>query len=251
MINNPILRGFCPDPSILRVGDDYYIATSTFEWFPGVRLHHSRDLMHWRTLGHALTRRSQLDLPGDPNSGGIWAPDLSHADGRFWLIYTDVKANASGFTDSHNYVVTAPTLDGPWSEPVYLNSTGFDPALFHDSDGRKWLVQMERDYRPGRQSFAGILLQEFEAGASRLIGPVHRIFLGSPIGCTEGPHIYRRDGYYYLLTAEGGTSYGHACTMARSRSLLGPYELDPGTPFASTRRDLASPLPRVGHGSLV
>ena len=137
-IHNPILPGFNPDPSIVRVGDDYYIATSTFEWFPGVQIHHSRDLVHWRLLTRPLTRASQLNLLGDPDSCGIWAPCLTCADGQFWLIYTDVKrygrasapgASGATFRDFHNYLVTCPTIDGEWSDPIYLNSSGFDPSL--------------------------------------------------------------------------------------------------------------------------
>ena len=123
-IHNPVLPGFHPDPSILRVGEDYYVATSTFEWFPGVRIHHSRDLVHFRPLGYALTRAAQLDLHGNPRSGGVWAPCLSHADGLFYLVYTDVKAWGHGFCDAHNYLVTAQRVEGPWSDPMYLNSSG-------------------------------------------------------------------------------------------------------------------------------
>ena len=157
---NPILRGFNPDPSIVRVGDDYYIATSTFEWFPGVQIHHSRDLAHWRLIARPLNRASQLDMRGDPDSCGVWAPCLTHADGRFHLIYTDVKrygrtttAGASGASlrDFHNYLVTSERVEGAWSDPIYLNSSGFDPSLFHDNDGRKYLVNQLWDHRPGRK----------------------------------------------------------------------------------------------------
>jgi xylan 1,4-beta-xylosidase len=150
-IHNPILRGFNPDPSILRVGDDYYIATSTFEWFPGVQIHHSRDLVNWRLLTRPLDRLSQLDMLGNPDSGGIWAPCLSFADGLFYLIFTDVKAwKGNAYKISHNYLITAPAITGPWSEPIYLNSSGFDPSLFHDDNGRKWLLNIPR--RPCKKS---------------------------------------------------------------------------------------------------
>ncbi len=135
-IRNPILPGFYPDPSICRVGDDYYIANSTFEWFPGVSLSHSRDLVHWEQVGYALTRSSQLDMRGNPNSGGIWAPCLTYADGLFWLIYTDVRTWTGGFKDVRNFLVTSPAIEGPWSEPVFMNGVGFDASLFHD-DGRR------------------------------------------------------------------------------------------------------------------
>ena len=129
-IRNPILPGFNPDPSILRVGDDYYIATSTFEWYPGVQIHHSRDMANWELVTRPLTRKSQLDMRGDPDSCGVWAPCLSHDGEKFWLVYTDVKRKDGSFKDAHNYIVTASAIEGPWSDPVYVNSSGFDPSLF-------------------------------------------------------------------------------------------------------------------------
>ena len=147
MIQNPVLSGFHPDPSILRVKDDYYIATSTFEWFPGVQINHSKDLVHWDLLGYPLTRVSQLNMIGEEDSCGVWAPCLSYDKGRFYLIYTDVKSFIGSFKDTHNYLVTAEDIHGPWSEPIYLNSSGFDPSLFHDRDGRKYLVNMVMDHR--------------------------------------------------------------------------------------------------------
>jgi xylan 1,4-beta-xylosidase len=259
-ISNPILTGFNPDPSILRVGDDYYIATSTFEWFPGVQIHHSRDLVHWRLLARPLSRPSQLNMLGDPDSCGVWAPCLTH-DGRFFhLIYTDVKrygrtsvggAAGASLRDFHNYLVTAEAIDGDWSDPVYLNSSGFDPSLFHDDDGRKWLVNMLWDHRPGRNRFAGIVAQEYSPSDKKLIGARTNIFTGTPLGLTEGPHIYKRGGWYYLLTAEGGTAWNHAVTLARSRNLLGPYELHPNAQILTARDKPDAPLQRAGHADLV
>ena len=259
-IRNPILRGFNPDPSIVRVGDDYYVATSTFEWFPGVQIHHSRDLVHWRLLTRPLTRASQLNMLGDPDSCGIWAPCLTHADGKFWLIYTDVKrygratvggASGASLRDFPNYLVTAERIDGEWSDPVHLNSSGFDPSLFHDDDGRKYLLNMLWDHRPGQNRFAGIVLQEYSVAERKLIGRRENIFLGTPLGLTEGPHLYRRDGWYYLLTAEGGTGFGHAVTFARSRHLRGPYELHPQNPLLTARDRPDAALHRTGHADLV
>jgi xylan 1,4-beta-xylosidase len=265
-IPNPILRGFNPDPSIVRAGDDYYIATSTFEWYPGVQIHHSRDLVHWRLLTRPLNRASQLNLLGDPDSCGVWAPCLTLAGGLFWLVYTDVKrygrttqgaATGTSLRDFHNYVVTSPRIDGDWSDPVYLNSSGFDPSLFHDEDGRKYLVNMRWDHRStdasgrGRNRFSGIVLQEYSTAEQRLIGPVHVIFEGTPLGFTEGPHLYKRNGYYYLLTAEGGTGWGHAVTMARSRALTGPYELHPDVYILTSRHRPDIELQRAGHADLV
>jgi xylan 1,4-beta-xylosidase len=251
VIRNPILPGFNPDPSIVRVGGDYYIATSTFEWYPGVQIHHSRDLVNWRLAARPLDRPSQLDLRGEPDSCGVWAPCLTHADGKFWLVYTDMKRKSGSFRDCHNYLVTAPAIDGPWSEPVFLNSSGFDPSLFHDDDGRKWLVNMLSDYRARPSRFAGIVIQEFDPAAGRLAGPVTTIFKGSRLGWTEGPHLYKRGGFYHLLVAEGGTGYEHAASMARSASLLGPYELHPDVAVVTSRYAPDASLQRSGHGDLV
>jgi xylan 1,4-beta-xylosidase len=259
-IRNPILPGFNPDPSIVRVGDDYYIATSTFEWFPGVQIHHSRDLVHWRLLTRPLRRASQLNMLGDPDSCGVWAPCLSYADGLFWLIYTDVKrygrttqagSTGASLRDMHNYLVTCSSIDGDWSDPVYLNSSGFDPSLFHDDDGGKYLVNMLWDHRPGHNRFGGIVLQEYSHDERRLIGPRQVIFEGTSLGFTEGPHLYKHGGYYYLLTAEGGTGWGHAVTFARSRELTGPYELHPDTYILTSRHRPDIELQRAGHADLV
>ncbi|WP_242123639.1 glycoside hydrolase family 43 protein [Sphingobium sp. Sx8-8] len=258
--SNPILRGFNPDPSILRVGDDFFIATSTFEWYPGVQIHHSRDLVHWRLVARPLARASQLDMRGNPDSCGVWAPDLSFADGRFWLIFTDVKrygtttvngARGVSLRDFHNHVVTCDRIDGQWSDPAYLNSSGFDPALFHDDDGRSWMLNMLWDHRPGRGRFAGIQIQGFDRASRTLTGEPHLIFQGTDRGLTEGPHLYKRDGYYHLLVAEGGTGWNHAVVMARSRNLLGPYEVHPDGAVLTSFGERDAPIARAGHGDLV
>ena len=250
-IRNPILPGFNPDPSICRVGEDYYIAVSTFEWFPGVQIYHSRDLANWRLNCRPLNRAPQLDMRGNPDSCGVWAPCLSYSDGLFWLVYTDVKRKSGAFKDAHNYIVTAPDIEGPWSDPVYTNSSGFDPSLFHDDDGRKWYVNLIWDHRGRPSRFGGIVLQEYDPVQKKLVGPVSNIFRGSSLGLSEGPHLYKRNGWYYLLTAEGGTGYTHAVTMARSRSLTGPYELHPDTHVLTSRFHPDSVLQRGGHGDLV
>ncbi|MFE2021814.1 glycoside hydrolase family 43 protein [Streptomyces sp. NPDC059499] len=254
-IVNPVLPGFHPDPSILRVGDDYYIATSTFEWLPGVAVHHSRDLVHWRPLGGLLREERLIDLTGRPDSGGVWAPCLSFTDGLFHLVYSDVTNLSGAFKDLRNHVITAPSLDGPWSDPAPFPSHGFDPSLFHDDgpegDGRSWALWMEWDHRPEQHSFAGILLQEWDRERRQVTGPLHRIFTGTPLAHTEGPHLYRRDGRYYLTTAEGGTSWAHAVTVARATSPTGPYEADPSGPLLTSAGHEQLPLQKAGHGSLV
>ncbi|BCJ73917.1 xylan 1,4-beta-xylosidase [Catellatospora sp. IY07-71] len=250
-IRNPVLPGFHPDPSILRVGDDYYLATSTFEWYPGVRVHHSRDLVHWQPLGGIVTERRLLDLRGCGDSNGVWAPDLTWHDGLFHLVYSDVASFASGYWDPQNFLTTAPDISGPWSDPVRLHAHGFDASLFHDDDGTTWLLNMSADWRPGRNRFGGIEIQQYDREQRKLVGERRIIFTGTPAGLTEGPHLYRHDGWYWLVTAEGGTSWEHQVTVARSRELFGPYEVDPAGPLLTSvgRPDLT--LQKAGHGSLV
>jgi xylan 1,4-beta-xylosidase len=250
MINNPILKGFNPDPSFIRVGEDYYIATSTFEWFPGIQIHHSKDLVHWELLTHPLTSTSQLDLRGKPSSGGIWAPNLSYDNGTFYLIYTDVVNRTGVYKDTHNYLITANDILGPWSEPIYLNSTGFDPSLFHDCDGRKWLLNMRWNFCKGQKKFDGILLQEYSVEQGGLIGH-SKVILEGAEWVIEGPNLYKKDGYYYLMLAEGGTGYNHSVTMARSQNIDGPYERDPGNPIITTRHVPDYSFHKTGHGSIV
>ncbi len=155
------------------------------------------------------------------------------------------------FKDAHNYLITANDITGPWSEPVYLNSSGFDPSLFHDDDGRKWLTNMVWDHRIGNHSFAGILLQEYSEKEQRLVGAIRNIFKGTALGLTEAPHIYKENGYYYLMTAEGGTRLEHAVTVARATSLGGPYEVDPAGPLLTSSQQPDLKLQKAGHASLV
>lgn len=251
-IRNPVLPGFHPDPSILRVGEDYYLATSTFEWYPGVRLHHSRDLVNWRPLGGILTEKRLLDLSGAGDSCGIWAPDLTYHDGRFYLVFTNVASFASGYWDPQNYVVWATDPAGPWSDPVALHSRGFDASFFHDTDGTTWLLSMSADWRkPDRDRFGGIIAQRYDRAAERLVGESHMIFAGTDAGITEGPHLYRVGDLYYLVTAEGGTILEHQVTVARSEHLLGPYQPDPAGPMLTSYGHPELTLQKAGHGSFV
>jgi xylan 1,4-beta-xylosidase len=249
-VPNPVLPGFHPDPSILRVGDEYFIANSTFEWYPGVEIHRSKDLANWESVPSPLSEKRLLDMDGAPPSCGIWAPCLSYSDGLFWLIYTNVRAWKGPWKDAPNYLTTASSIEGPWSDPVFLNCSGFDPSLFHDDDGRTWLVNMEWDYRrTGSAQFSGILLQEYLPAEKRLGGPIRTIFRGSNIGMVEGPHLYKRGGWYYILAAEGGTEYAHAATVARSRSIDGPYEIHPFNPLISSYGHPDIKLQKAGHAS--
>lgn len=250
-VRNPILPGFNADPSILRVGDDYYIATSTFEWYPGVQIHHSKDLTNWDLITRPLNRKSQLDMRGNPDSCGIWAPCLTHDGNRFWLVYTDVKRKDGSFKDTPNYIVHSPSIEGPWSNPIYVNSSGFDPSLFHDEDGKKWFVNMLQDHRRRPRSFAGIRLQEWDPNSEKLVGPMKTIFPGTELDLVEAPHLYKRNGWYYLLTAEGGTGYEHACTLVRSRDIWGPYEVHPQKHILTSKDNHWAALQRAGHGDIV
>lgn len=252
-IMNPILRGANPDPSILRVENDYYIATSTFTWFPGIALHHSRDLIHWKLIGYALTRESQLNMKGLPSTCGVWAPCLTHSNGIFYLVYTERRSYGTKFGDCNNYLITATDILGPWTDPIYLNGSGIDPSLFHDDDGTKWIVNMMRDFRfkKPNEVFMGIVLQQYSIKEKRLIGTPTKIFEPTALGCTEGPHIYKNNGYYYLIVAEGGTGYDHAVTVARSKFLTGPYEVDPSNPMLTSKNSPELTLQKAGHASLV
>lgn len=251
MIQNPVLKGFNPDPSMLRVGDDFYIAVSTFEWFPGVVIYHSTDMKNWRQVARPLNRVELLDMKGNPDSGGVWAPQLSYADGKFYLIFSDVKVTSGSWKDVTNYLTTCDTIDGEWSSPVYMNQSGFDPSLFHDEDGRKWFVNMIWDHRNGKHDFGGIVLQEYDADQEKLIGDRKIIYTGTDVGLTEAPHLYKINEYYYLLTAEGGTMYDHHATIARSKTIDGPYETHPDNPLISSWGHPRLALQKAGHGSLV
>lgn len=249
-VKNPILPGFNPDPCMIRAEDTYYIAVSSFEWLPGVRVYESKDLVNWEYCTDILT--DQVNLQGNPINCSIWAPQLSYNEGQFHLLYTDVKSTQRPFKDCHNFLISASSIKGPWSEPIYLNSSGFDPSLFHDEDGKKWVSNALWDYRletPNKSS--GIVIQEYSPDQKQLIGKPVKIMDCTELGKTEAPHIYRKDGYYYLIVAEGGTGSGHAVTVARSREITGPYELDPHYPMMTSSKNPEAVLQNAGHASLV
>lgn len=260
-IQNPILRGFHPDPSIIRVGEDYYIATSTFEWWPGVRLHHSRDLKNWEQIEYPLSRISQLDLRGVGVSQGIWAPCLTYDQGTFYLVYTVVRSFYCNMYDTENYLVTSDNIHGPWSEPVALNNFGFDPSLFHDEDGRKYMVSMVTDHRVPKKYAGRLVLQEYDPEKKAMTGPVRDIYRGEKI-FLEGPHIYKRQGWYYLFAADTGTGEGHGQSVLRSRDIWGPYEMlkenhgeqreeNEAFSILTSRHHEDILLQKSGHGDLV
>ena len=253
-LQNPILPGFNPDPSVVRVDDDVYIITSTFEWFPGIPVYHSRDLVHWRPVGHVLTRRSQLDLRGVDHSYGVFAPMITHHDGTFYVIYTVVsKAAAWPLNGYPNYVVTAKRIEGPWSEPIHVNSLGFDPSLFFDEDGKAYVLYRMFDHRPNRPASPGIGLHEYDFQQQRAVGQprlIARPTWQDGLGI-EGPHLLKHNGYYYLFTAEGGTGRTHAETVWRAEHVFGPYEYSPYNPLLTSAHDETLPLQNAGHGQVV
>ena len=235
MSDQPVIPGFHPDPSVCRVGDDYYLACSSFEYFPGVPLFHSRDLLHWTRIGNVLDRPSQLRLPvGMPSSGGIYAPTLRHHDGRFWLIVTNC-AEGGG-----NLLVTATDPAGPWSDPVWLPGVkGIDPDLAWDEDGTCWCT------------YAGVSQVAIDPYTGRTLGEERRLWSGAPgAKAPEAPHLYRIGAYWYLLIAEGGTERGHGVSIARGPSPAGPFEPCPHNPVL-THRGTDHPVQNTGHGDLV
>ena len=231
---NPVLPGFHPDPSVCRVGPDYYLACSSFEYFPGVPLFHSRDLVHWTQIGNALDRPGQLRLPPDsPSSGGIYAPTLRHHDGRFWLITTNVS-------DGGNLLVTATDPAGPWSDPIPLPGVkGIDPDLAWDQDGTCWCT------------YAGIEQVRLDPHTGKVLDAPRRLWSGAPgAKAPEAPHLYRIGDYWYLLIAEGGTERCHAVSIARARTPNGPFEPCPHNPIL-THRGTDHLVQNTGHGDLI
>ena len=251
-IHNPVLPGFNPDPYIFRDANRYHIAVSTFEWVPGVRVYGSDDLVDWTYETSVLSTPSTANFAGNPDNCSVWAPSMAYHNGRYWLIYTDVKAFWAPFADARNYIVTAEDIHGPWSDPVYVNSSGFDPSLFFDDDGRAYVVNEVWDWRlPEKNKSAGILVQEFDPETIQLIGVPKLVFGGTEARMTEAPQLYRHNDWYYLMTAEGGTGLGHQVTVARARSPFGPYEVDPAGPMLTSRFDPSLTLQCAGHASLV
>lgn len=234
---NPILAGYYPDPSICRVGDDYYLINSTFAHFPGIPIFHSRDLVNWRQIGHAISRPDQLNYDGLGITRGIFAPAISHHNGTFYIICTMVDAGG-------NFLVTAKDPAGPWSDPVRLDFDGIDPSIFFDDDGRAWVVNNGNppDNQPLYPGHRAIWIQEFDPKTNRMIGPRSIIVNGGvdlakkPVWI-EGPHIYKRNGWYYLCCAEGGTSVQHSQVILRSKAPTGPYVPWEKNPIL-TQRDL-------------
>lgn len=236
---NPVLTGFYPDPSICRVGEDYYLVNSTFEFFPGVVISHSKDLVHWEQIGHCISRNSQLKLfEGHMNNTGIFAPTIRYHEGIFYMVVTNVT---DGTVEGGNFYMWTRDPAGEWSDPVFLHTPGIDPSFFFDDDGKA--------YYTGTGS-PEIYLREIDFEKGELVGETVKLWAGTGGAYPEGPHLYKKNGWYYLLISEGGTERCHMLTMARSRNLKGPYEPCPDNPVM-TNRSLRLTLESVGHADLV
>ncbi|CRZ35303.1 alpha-N-arabinofuranosidase [Herbinix hemicellulosilytica] len=248
-VKNPILPGFYPDPSICRVGSDYYLVTSTFAYFPGVPIFHSKDLVNWKQIGNILDRREQIELSGVRLSQGIYAPTIRYHDGTFYMITTNVSGGG-------NFIVTAKDPAGPWSDPYFIEGAqGIDPSLFFDDDGRCYYIGTKKRREGGKYYGDNeIWLQELDIKNMKLIGESYAIWHGAlkDVEWPEGPHLYKKDGRYYLLIAEGGTGHAHAVTVASSDRITGPYVGYNCNPILTHRHlGLDYPIVNVGHGDLV
>ncbi len=246
-VDNPILPGCYPDPSICRVGADYYLVNSTFEYLPGLPVWHSTDLASWELVGHVVTRAGQLDYDGIASSGGLYAPTIRHHDGRFWVVCTLVDPDDD--SRGGHFLMTAEDAAGPWSDPVWLDADGIDPSVFFDDDGRVWIHGTRLAREPRWHHQTEVWLREFDPVAGVLVGPEHILWNGAMLGVVwaEGPHLYKVDGTYYLLAAEGGTEFHHAVCVARSASVTGPYEGNRSNPIL-THRHLGRGVDVVGPG---
>lgn len=271
MIKNPILTGFNPDPCICRKGDDFYIAVSSFEWLPGIPIYHSKDLKHWELYTHVLTLNSQVELRKLPSAKGVWAPSLTYCEEEdsFYVIYGVMNSMNARYFDVDNYLIKAKDIRGPWTEPVYLHSAGFDASILHDDDGRKYIVSLEWETRDGYEKPGVICVAEYDTKNKCLKEYPKRVYNGgTDRGCIEAPHLTKRVEYYYLMCAEGGTGYNHCVTMARSKSPYGPFEKDPMNPILTSSPNNSneradwdhlklryynpeSVLQKSGHGSYV
>jgi alpha-N-arabinofuranosidase len=235
---NPVIPGFNPDPSICRDGEDFYLVTSSFEFFPAVPIYHSTNLVNWKLVGHCLNRKEQVPLEGCRPSGGIYAPTLRKHEGMFYMTTTNTSGRG-------NFIVHAHEITGSWSDPAYVDQEGIDPSLLFDA-GKVWFCSTGME--GGRQ---GILLCELDPISGKKLSPSRLISYGSGGRFPEAPHLYRIGDWYYLMLAEGGTEYGHMVTIQRSRSLYGPYEACPRNPILSHRNRGESSVQALGHADIV
>ena len=257
---NPIINGGYPDPSIVRVDDDFYIVNSSFEYFPSLPIHHSKDLVNWELIGYGIDRPSQgtgkVNLYDVQQQGGIHAPSIRYHDGLFYIVTTNVYSpvDKSKPTEMVNFILTAKNPAGPWSDPYVIEGApGIDPDIFFDDNGKVWFVGTHDTGNPNKNGIGEIWIQELDLNNWKLKGQRHSIWRGACGGCcVEGPHIYKQYGRYYLMVAEGGTSYNHAVMIASSKNIEGPYDSNPKNPIL-TSRHLSNNnwVHSTGHADLV
>ena len=237
MMKNPIFPGFNPDPCICKAGDDYFVIVSSFEWMPALPIYHSKDLKNWELYTHVIRSEEQADIRKLPSAKGIWAPCLTYCEEEklFYVIYGVMNSMNARYFDVDNYLITASDIKGPWSEPIYLHSAGFDASILHDDDGKKYIVSLEWETREGYEKPGAVCIAEYSPVEKKIIGYPKRFWQGgTDRGCIEAPHLYKRKGFYYIMCAEGGTGYGHSVTMGRSENVWGPYEKDPMNPIVTS-----------------
>ena len=259
MFKNPILAGGYPDPSICKVGDTFYLVNSSFEYFPGLPIHKSTDLINWELIGHGLHRESQasstVNLVDVQSNGGIHAPTIRYNKGVYYIISTNVYYDAEkNKTDMVNFIITANNPAGPWSDPIHIEGApGIDPDLFFDDNGRVWYVGNQAPENPSFDGEGEIWLQELDLNEYSLIGERHLLWRGACGGVwAEGPHMYKKDGKYYLIIAEGGTSFNHAVMVAMSENIEGPYISNPRNPILTSRHlSYDNWVNSTGHGDIV
>lgn len=252
VVRNPILPGCHPDPTICRVGEDFYLITSTFEYLPGLPVLHSRDLVSWEPIGHVIDRPGMLDMLGMRSSSGLYAPTLRFHDGTFYVVCTLVDQNDG--SRGGNFIVTAADPAGAWSDPTWLDVDGIDPSIFFDDDGRAWLHGTRLARKPQWHDQTEVWLRELDLHEMRLIGEEHILWTGAVLGAVwaEGPHLYKVDGAYHLLAAEGGTEFHHAISVAKADAVTGPYIGNKANPVLTHRHlGRGSDVIGVGHADLV
>jgi xylan 1,4-beta-xylosidase len=227
--HNPVIPGFFSDPSVCRAGEDYYLVNSTFEYFPGVPVFHSRDLVNWEMIGYCIDRTTQL--PGDLN---IFATTIRYHDGTFYMITTNI-------TGGGNFYVTATNPAGPWSDPVFIQAQGIDPDIFFDEDGKAYVIS------------STFVLHEIDLKTGKFVSAGLKVWNGTGGRYAEGPHIYKKDGFYYLMAAEGGTEEAHSETIARSKDIWGPYNPNPANPILThvNAAGQGNPIQGVGHADII
>lgn len=238
---NPVIRGFYPDPSVCEANGTFYLVTSTFEYFPGIPVFESKDLVHWKQIGHCLTRQSQLDVRGVEASGGIFAPTIRFHNGRFYVVVTNVSGNYGNF-----YVYTDDIYSGEWSEPVKVQRSGIDPSLLFDGDKAYFISNGTDDF--GKE---GVSLCEIDIATGAMRSKARCISTGCGGRYLEAPHVYHINDWYYLMVAEGGTEYGHMECLLRSRDIWGPYEMCPHNPILTNRNLGGYAVQGAGHADLI